>query len=114
MNRRSFFSKAFSAAAALVLARFAKPEAIAYDCDFPVITDYEQDPEYLSLITTTYQIVRAYQIVWPEPEPGVHVRYRRIDNNLAWKIVKKWHLPEEYPELKFGAFTRPYLNDSLA
>ena len=79
--------------------------------DFPILTDYDQDPEMLSLITTTFQVVQASAVTAPSAVNGVITRFKHIDKWRSLKIVETYALPAAYDEQRFGAAPMPALFD---
>ncbi len=118
MTRRSF-AKLFTALLALI--RQSKAQSLcdklnAQDAEranlykiSPIFTEYEQDPEYLHLVTTTHQIVNASEVADPSVIMGVETRFERIGYWRYMKIVKTHHI-HSYPDFeRLGAYPRPYL-----
>ncbi len=79
--------------------------------DFPILTEYDQDEETLTLITTTYQVVDASAVVAPSIVQGQITTFKKIDKWRSLKIVRVFDLPADYTEYEFGAWTRPFLFD---
>lgn len=81
------------------------------DVAWPTLTEYDQDPETQSLITTTYKVVDASTVVAPSIVNGVITRYKRIDRWRSIKIVETYSLPADYEEQRFAAQNFPSLWD---
>lgn len=94
-----------------VLERYITELAASEGGVFPILTEYDQDDTYLSLITTTYQVVDASAVVAPTIVPGQITSYKKIDKWRSLKIVRTFALPDDVTEYSFGAWTRPYLFD---
>ncbi len=90
---------------------FLKTTRILDDTSWPVLTEYDQDPEVQSLITTTYQVVDATAVVPPSVVNGVITRYKKIDKWRSLQIVETYSLPADYEEQRFMAQTFPSLWD---
>ncbi len=82
-----------------------------HDPAFPILTEYDQDEETLTGITTTYQVVDASAVVAPSIVQGQITTFKKIDKWRSLKIVRVFDLPAEYTEGEFGAWTRPFLFD---
>jgi hypothetical protein len=78
---------------------------------WPLLTEYDQDPETQSLITTTYQVVDASSVSAPSVVNGVITRYKRIDKWRSLEIVETYSLPADYDEQRFMAHPFPSLWD---
>lgn len=81
------------------------------DAVWPILTEYDQDPETQSLITTTYQVVDATAVVAPSIVNGVITRYKRIDQWRSLEIIETYSLPADYEEQRFAAQNFPSLWD---
>lgn len=79
------------------------------DSVFPILTDYDQDPEMQSLITTTFQVVQASAVSAPSVVAGVITRYKHIDKWRSLKIVETYATPASYSEQKFSGQNFPNL-----
>lgn len=79
------------------------------DLAFPILTDYDQDPEMQSLITTTFQVVAASAVTPPTAVQGVITRYKHIDKWRSMKIVETYATPDSYSEQKFSGQNFPNL-----
>lgn len=78
---------------------------------WPVLTEYDQDPETQSLITTTYQVVDASSVSAPSIVNGVLTRFKKIDVWRSLMIVETYSLPAAYDEQRFMAHQFPSLWD---
>ncbi len=81
------------------------------DVVWPLLTEYDQDPETQSLITTTYQVVDATTVVAPSITNGVIKRFKKIDKWRSLQIIETYSLPASYEEQRFMAQTFPSLWD---
>lgn len=88
-------------------------ETVLYPAEFPVLIDYDQDPEMGSLITTTFQVVDANSVGAPDIEPGVITRYKHIDLWRSMMIVEYYSVPADYSENRFAAHSFPSLFESF-
>jgi hypothetical protein len=70
---------------------------------FPVLTDYDQDPQNLALITTTFEVVNAATVTAPTRVVGRITHYKPIDKWRSLKIVQIFSTPASYSEQRFGA-----------
>lgn len=78
--------------------------------DFPVMYDYDYDPEMGSLIVTTFQIVAAGTS--GSFSVGVITRIKHIDKWRSMRIIETYSTPASYDEQRFGAQQFPaILND---
>lgn len=68
-----------------------------------VLTEYDQDEETLSLITTTYQVV-ANPVSAPTVVQGVVTAFKRIDSTKSLKIVRTIAKPSGYDEQRLMAY----------
>lgn len=75
-----------------------------------ILTEYDQDEETLSLITTTYQIV-ANPVVAPTAVQGQVTAIKRVDKTKSLKIVRTIEKPADYDEQRLMAYTFPSLFD---
>ncbi len=91
---------------------FLRTTKILDDTTWPVLTEYDQDPEVQSLITTTYQVVDATAVVPPSVVNGVITRYKKIDRWRSLQIIETYSLPADYEEQRFMAQTFPSLWDT--
>lgn len=83
------------------------------DEDFPILTEYEQDPVLQYLIVTTYQIVDALSVVSPTVSNGIIKSFKKIDKWRSLKIVEDHTalLAVEYDEQRFDSANFPTLFD---
>jgi hypothetical protein len=81
------------------------------DTEWPILTEYDQDPETLSLITTTYQVIDATSVAEPSIVAGVITRYKKIDKWRSFEIIETYSLPASYEEQRFMAHNFPSLWD---
>ncbi len=78
---------------------------------WPLLTEYDQDPETQALITTTYQVIDAGSISAPSIVNGQITRYKKIDQWRSMEIIETYSLPDSYEEQRFMAHTFPSLWD---
>lgn len=81
------------------------------DAVWPILTEYDQDPETQSLITTTYQVIDSTTVVAPSIVNGVITRYKRIDDHRSIEIIETYSMPADYEEQRFAAQNFPSLWD---
>jgi len=74
----------------------------------PTLTDYDQDPQLLSLITTTMREV-ANPVSAPTPTPGQIVHYKPIDSTTSIEIIQTFATPADYSTQRFAAWSFPGL-----
>lgn len=79
------------------------------DAAFPIVTDYDQDPEMLSLIRTTVQVVQASAVAAPSITTGVRKRFKSIDKWRSFEIIEYYSTPASYSEQKFAGQNFPSL-----
>ncbi len=72
---------------------------------WPILTEYDQDPEMLSLITRTYQIVDATAVSAPSAVTGTVTEYRHMDKWRSLKVETTYSTPASYSEQRFMAYT---------
>ena len=80
---------------------------------FPVLYDYDVDPETFSAIVTSYQVVDASTAEAATCEEGVITSYRHIDKWRSLKTIVTYSTPATYNEQRFGAQNFPNLFDYL-
>lgn len=84
------------------------------DSAFPILSDYDIDPETFATILTTYQIVDASTAGTATCASGVITTYKHIDKWRSMKIVVTHSTPASYDEQKFGAHNFPTLFSGTA
>lgn len=80
---------------------------------FPVVTDYDQDAQMQSLITTTFEIVDASAVSAPSITQGVIKRFKHLDKWRSLKIVETYATPADYSEQKFSGQHFPKLFNAI-
>lgn len=76
---------------------------------FPVMYDYDIDPETGQTILSSYQIVDKTTAATATSSSGVITRYKHIDNWRSLKIITTHSTPASYDEQRFGAYSFPTL-----
>lgn len=74
----------------------------------PTLTDYDQDPKYVSLITTTMREV-ANPVSAPSSTQGVIVHYKPIDSTTSIEIIQTFSTPVDHSTQRFAAWSFPGL-----
>lgn len=90
---------------------FRQTERLDTASVWPILTEYDQDPETQALITTTYQVVDAATVSTPSIISGQITRYKKIDQWRSLMIIETYSLPADYEEQRFMAHTFPSLWD---
>lgn len=74
---------------------------------------WDQDPETLAAIETTYEVIRLTDQTEPTPTPGTIIEYQKIDSTKVLKITRYFSefLDLTYGEQRFASFTFPALFD---
>lgn len=80
---------------------------------FPVLTDYDQDPEYQSLITTTFEVVDAASVTAPTISQGIIRRFKHIDKWRSLRITEVYAAPADFSEQRFSGQHFPNLFNTI-
>lgn len=81
--------------------------------DWPILTEYDQDPEMQSLITRTYEVVDATAVTNSAAagdlnagyiQSGVIREFRKLDKWRSLKVETTYSTPSSYSEQRFMAY----------
>ena len=83
------------------------------DGSWPVLYDYDIDPETGQTILTSYQVVASSSAATATVSSGVITKYKHIDKWRSLKIIETYSTPADYDEQRFGAHNFPTLWDGV-
>lgn len=81
------------------------------DGSWPILYDYDIDPETGQTILTSYQVIDPGAAATASSVDGVVTRYKHIDQWRSLEIITTYSTPADYEEQRFGAHNFPALVD---